>query len=36
MFLDLLKDENDGIAVSSSSVPISCHLFFSILQCILS
>jgi AP-5 complex subunit zeta-1 len=36
MFLDLLKDENDGIAVSSSSVPISSRLFFSILQCILS
>lgn len=36
MFLDLLKDENDGIAVSSSSFAISCCLCLSILQYILS
>ena len=30
MFLDLLKDENDGIAVSSSLLAISCGLCFSI------
>jgi AP-5 complex subunit zeta-1 len=27
MFLDLLKDENDGIAVSSSSFALCCCLF---------
>ena len=36
MFLDLLKDENDGIAVSSYSFALSCCLCLSILQYILS